>query len=148
MLAFEFDDHPQPEPGVVLAKTLIRLTEGLNLTLAQLAIIIGKSAPALSRTFREPTPTLDPKSKSGELALLLLRAYRALSTILNQDDRAIIHWLNSEKELLQNLDANTAHADISTHYPILILDTLTDTNIAISVSMNDTNNFPKFLKSP
>lgn len=85
------------EQQVVLQKALLRLAEKLNINQKQLAQIIGLSEPSASRLYHGQK-NLNPESKEGELALLLIRLYRSLDAILGGDEdncRAWFHHYNT-----------------------------------------------------
>jgi hypothetical protein len=79
----------QPDPGRVLATALINAGKELGLTQAALGAVIGRDRTALSRG------QLDPESKAGELALLLIRAYRALFALVGGDRPLMRHWMQT-----------------------------------------------------
>jgi hypothetical protein len=89
--------HPAPaDPGSVLTRALCRAAESLGLTQRELATVLGVSEASISRLGRGRW--LDPASKEGELALLLLRLYRSLDSLIGGDEakaRAWIHATNS-----------------------------------------------------
>jgi len=70
----------------VLAKALVSAGRDLGLTQAEVGAVIGRDRTALSRA------AIDPASKSGELALLLIRAYRALFVLVGGDRAQMRHW--------------------------------------------------------
>jgi hypothetical protein len=80
----------QPDPGQVLASALVNAGRELGLTQADLGAVIGRERTALSRG------QLDPSSKPGELALLLLRAYRALFALVGGDPVTMRHWMHTD----------------------------------------------------
>jgi hypothetical protein len=80
----------QPEARRVLSTALVNAGKELGLTQQNLGQIVGKDRTALSRG------GLDPQSKSGELALLLVRAYRALFALTGGDREAMRHWFQTE----------------------------------------------------
>lgn len=80
----------QPEPGRVLATALVNAGKELGLTQADLGVVVGRDRTALSRG------QLDPQGKPGELALLLIRAYRALHALVGGDRAAMRHWMRTE----------------------------------------------------
>jgi Protein of unknown function (DUF2384) len=79
-----------PDPGRVLAAALVNAGKELGLTQAALGAVIGRDRTALSRG------QLDPDSKAGELALLLIRAYRALFALVGGDRSVMRHWMHTE----------------------------------------------------
>jgi Antitoxin Xre/MbcA/ParS C-terminal toxin-binding domain/Antitoxin Xre-like helix-turn-helix domain len=80
----------QPEPRRVLATALVSAGKELGLTQAELGAVIGRDRTALSRG------QLAPDSKSGELALLLIRAYRALFALVGGDRAVMRHWMHTD----------------------------------------------------
>jgi hypothetical protein len=80
----------QPEARRVLSMALVNAGKELGLTQQVLGEVVGKDRTALSRG------GLDPDSKSGELALLLVRAYRALFALTGGDREAMRHWFQTE----------------------------------------------------
>jgi len=84
------DALTQPDPRRVLATALVKAGKELGLTQNDLGQVIGRDRTALSRG------GLDPLSKSGELALLLIRAYRALFALTGGDRDAMRHWFQTE----------------------------------------------------
>lgn len=83
----------KPQPASVLATALINLKEGVKLKGQDLGEIIGQSRNTVTRVLQKGE--LDPKTKSGELALLLIRAYRSLFALNGGNQKAMIHWLNT-----------------------------------------------------
>jgi hypothetical protein len=79
-----------PEARRVLATALVNAGRELGLTQQVLGDIIGKDRTTLSRG------GIDPESKPGELALLLVRAYRALFALMGGDRDAMRHWFQTE----------------------------------------------------
>lgn len=78
---------------VVLAKALIQVADQLDLKQAQVAAILGVHRTAISRL--KSNPELDPASKQGELALLLIRMHRALYVLTDGDTEWIRHFMNT-----------------------------------------------------
>ena len=83
----------KPHPENVLATALFNLKEELKLKSIDLGEIIGQSRNTVTRLLQKRE--LDPKSKSGELAILLIRAYRSLFALNGGNQKAIHHWLNT-----------------------------------------------------
>jgi hypothetical protein len=80
----------QPDARRVLATALVSAGRELGFTQQDLGQVIGRDRTALSRG------GLDPESKSGELALLFIRAYRALFALTGGDREAMRHWFQTE----------------------------------------------------
>lgn len=91
----------KPDPAHVLANAINTLKESINLKPQDLAEIIGQHRNTVDRCLKKGE--LDPKSKPGQLALLLIRVYRSLYAINGGDTQAIIHWLNTYNFHIQNI---------------------------------------------
>jgi len=89
----------RPEAGVVLAKATARASQRLGLNGVMLARTLGLSEPTVSRILKAEKP-IDPESKEGELALLLVRVYRSLDALVGTDDRKRQLWMDSFNKAL------------------------------------------------
>jgi len=87
------------DPGDVLTTATIRASRLLGLSGATLARTIGLSEPSVSRMMRQEK-RLNPQSKEGELALLLVRVYRSLDALVGSDDHKRNLWMNSHNAAL------------------------------------------------
>ena len=90
---------PSPAPDAVLTKAVLRAAELLGLSSRTLARILGVSEASVSRLF-SGTRTIDPASKEGELALLLVRVYRSLDALVGTDPAQRKAWLTSPNRAL------------------------------------------------
>ncbi|MDH2465120.1 DUF2384 domain-containing protein [Acinetobacter baumannii] len=81
------------EPKVVLAKSLLNTADQLGLKEAQLASIIGVNCDFISNL--KANPELDPATKQGELAILLIEIYRAVYVLSGRDSEWIHYFMNS-----------------------------------------------------
>jgi transcriptional regulator with XRE-family HTH domain len=93
---------PAPEQAQaeqVLAKATVRASQLLGLSGADLARTLGLSEPSVSRLVRGDK-ALNPQSKEGELALLLVRVYRSLDALVGTDDGKRRAWMSSPNEAL------------------------------------------------
>lgn len=79
------------EKAVVLAKAVLNAAEQLGLKQVQLAAVLGVHRTAISRLKHHPE--LDPTSKQGELALLLIRLARALYALTGGDVEWVRHFM-------------------------------------------------------
>lgn len=77
------------QPNEVLGRALVKAGKELGLTQAELGAVVGRDRTAISRQ------SLEPASKSGELALLVIRAYRALYVLVGGDSRQMKHWMHT-----------------------------------------------------
>ena len=87
-----------PSDASVVTKAAIRAADKLNLKNKDLARIIGVSEATVSRMKRGEHP-LDPTQKSFELALLFVRLYRSLDSVVG-DDSVAAAWLSNENTAL------------------------------------------------
>lgn len=90
---------PSPAPDAVLTKAVLRAAELLGLSSRMLARILGVSEASVSRLF-SGARTIDPASKEGELALLLVRVYRSLDALVGTDAAQRKAWLASPNRAL------------------------------------------------
>lgn len=90
---------PSPAPDAVLTKAVLRASELLGLPSRVLARILGVSEASVSRLF-SGARTIDPASKEGELALLLVRVYRSLDALVGTDAAQRKAWLTSPNRAL------------------------------------------------
>lgn len=90
--------RPQLDADAVLAKALLSTREQLGLTQQELAEIVGVHRTAITRW--QDNGGLRPQSKTGELALLLIRAYRALFALFGGNLEDMRHFLRTENRHL------------------------------------------------
>jgi hypothetical protein len=77
------------DAGATLTKALLNAGKDLGLTRTALGQVVGKDRTTLTRG------QLDPDSKAGELALLLLRCYRSLFALVGGDPEQMRHWMHT-----------------------------------------------------
>lgn len=87
----------KPTSESVLAKAVLNASDQLGLKQAELAAVLGMHRTAVSRL--KKTPSLDPRSKQGELALLLIRMARALYALTGGDKDWILHFMQSPNKV-------------------------------------------------
>ena len=93
----------QPAPEAVLAKAVLNVAEQLGLKQADLAAVLGVHRTAVSRLKRHPV--IDPNSKQGELALLLIRMARALFALTGGDKVWISHFMHTPNRVTGGVPA-------------------------------------------
>jgi plasmid maintenance system antidote protein VapI len=105
----------RPDPGAILTKAVLRATNLLGLSSAALARVLGVSEASVSR-LATGARTIDPESKEGELALILVRVYRSLDALVGTDDAQRKAWMGGynralngrPRELVQRADGLVA----------------------------------------
>ena len=76
-----------PEPSAVLGKAVLRAAARMGLSRSELGGVLGRDRSSISRS------GVDPDSKAGELAKLLLRCYRSLAVLVDDNEAQIREWL-------------------------------------------------------
>ena len=79
----------QPDPSAVLGKAVLRASERLGLSRTELGKILGRDRSSISRS------GVDPDSKAGELARLLIRCYRSLAVLVDDNADQMREWLST-----------------------------------------------------
>lgn len=102
MLAHQIKSRP--DGSVVLGKAVTRAAERLGVSRTALAKILGLSAPTMSR-FYSGQYKLDQRRKEWELALLFVRVFRSLDSIVG-DEQTARSWLLSENRALGGCPAD------------------------------------------
>ena len=89
----------QPDPGIVLAKATLKAATLLGFTGTVLGKVIGLSEASISRIGMGGRP-LQPNTKEGELATLLVRTFSALDAMVGNDPQHRLAWLTSHNKAL------------------------------------------------
>jgi hypothetical protein len=85
--------------SIVLGKATTRAAAALNLSNAAISRVIGLSEPTISRVVAGARG-IDPNSKEGQLALLLVRLFRSLDPLVGSDEQKRVAWLRSHNKAL------------------------------------------------
>jgi len=93
----------KPAPEAVLAKALLNAAEQLGLKQAELAAVLGVHRTAISRL--KHNQSLDPLSKQGEIALLVVRIARALFALTGGDVEWIKHFMHTHNNVTGDIPA-------------------------------------------
>ena len=83
-----------PDPAAVLTKAILAAARLLGLRNRELAGVLGASDASVSRL--SGGRLIEPQSKEGELALLLLRMFRSLDALMGGDEGKARSWLRAE----------------------------------------------------
>lgn len=105
-----------PDQAMVLGKAATRAASELKLSNAALSRVIGMSEPTISRV-SAGSRGIDPESKEGQLALLLVRLYRSLDPLVGSDSHKRVDWLRSHNKALNGTPAaliETPHGLVTT----------------------------------
>lgn len=98
MTAIAKQTTPQLQATVVLSKAVARAAERLNVSQSLLAKVLGVSPPTISRLY-SGTYLLDPNRKEWDFALLFVRVFRSLDSIVG-DESTARKWLGSDNLVL------------------------------------------------
>ena len=85
---------PKSDSSSVLTKAVARAAKRLDISRALLAKVLGVSPPTVTRLYNGEYK-LDERRKEWEFALLFVRVYRSLDSIVGNEQTAR-QWLNSE----------------------------------------------------
>lgn len=88
-----------PAAAFVVTKAVLRAAEQLRVSNSVLAKIIGVSEPTLSRMRTKDLP-LSERGKEFELALLFIRLYRSLDSIVGGEAEVAAAWLRNDNRAL------------------------------------------------
>lgn len=83
-------DHS--DPGAVLAKATVRASQFLGMNEVILARTLGLSESTVALIFKAEK-TIDPGSKEGELALMLVRLYLSLDALVGTNNHKWHFWI-------------------------------------------------------
>ena len=84
----------KPEAAAVLSKAVARAAERLDVSKSLLAKVLGVSPPTITRLY-SGNYLLDQNRKEWDFALLFVRVFRSLDSIVG-DESTARKWLNSE----------------------------------------------------
>lgn len=82
--------HRAPDATATLTKALLAAGRELGLSQADIGAVVGRNRASLHRQ------GIDPDSKAGELALLLVRVYRGLYVLVGGEAPQLKHWMHTE----------------------------------------------------
>ena len=94
MSAIAHQATKKPEPAAVLSKAVARAAERLDVSKSLLARVLGVSPPTISRLY-SGNYLLDQNRKEWDFALLFVRVFRSLDSIVG-DESTARKWLNSD----------------------------------------------------
>lgn len=79
------------DKDTVLTKALLNVGKALGISPSVIGQIVGKNRSSLYRT-----NGIKSNSKSGELALIFIRCYRALYVLTGGNEDVMKHWFNTK----------------------------------------------------
>lgn len=83
----------QARRGAVLTLAVVRASRALQLSQKVLAGVLGVSEASISRLAQGRE--IDPQAKEGELALIFLRLFRSLDSLLGGDEEKARAWVGA-----------------------------------------------------
>ncbi len=93
-----------PQAAAVVSKAVVRAAAWLGLNNAALAEILGVS-PATASRLRDGSHQLVPGTKPYELALLLIRLFRGLDSMVGGEEEPARSWMNAPNRALRGVPA-------------------------------------------
>lgn len=99
MSALERKSASEDERNAVVTKAALNAAERLEISGSLLGEIVGASGPTISRIKNGQTE-ISHGTKSFELAVLFIRLYRSLDSIMGGDLEAAKQWLRNENTAL------------------------------------------------
>lgn len=94
MSAIPAQSTKKPEAAAVLSKAVARAAEKLDVSKSLLAKVLGVSPPTVTRLY-SGNYLLDQNRKEWDFALLFVRVFRSLDSIVG-DEPTARKWLQSE----------------------------------------------------
>jgi DNA-binding XRE family transcriptional regulator len=94
---------PDPRRAEVLTRAVVGATRQLGLTQKTAAATLGVSEATVSRLSRGRS--IDPATKEGELAVLLVRLFRSLDAMVGGNAEQARAWLHAPNHHLQGTPA-------------------------------------------
>ena len=76
-------------PDRVLGTAVLRAAELLGLSRSELSKVLGRDRSSISRS------GVVPSSKAGELATLLIRCYRSLAVLVDNNNDQMLEWMTT-----------------------------------------------------
>jgi len=89
----------QTSPENILTKAVLRASDELGVTNAELAAVLGVSTSYVSK-LRAGSSMLQLGTKTAELSTLLIRAFRSLDAIVGGDENVARSWLRNDNGAL------------------------------------------------
>ncbi len=90
-------DIEKPLPKVVLGKAIVNASKMLGLKQVEIAAALGMHRTTFSRL--KNNPSLDPTSKQGELALIVIRLSKDLFALTGGNERWIKKFMHTQNTM-------------------------------------------------
>ena len=86
-----------PTKSCILTKALLNAAKEMGIPTTYLAKIIGRD----ENSFKHPG--INPDSKPGELALMLIRCYKSLYALVGGNSEHMQHWMHTKNKGTQGI---------------------------------------------
>tara|TARA_R110001606_G_scaffold399101_1_gene580724 strand:+ start:12470 stop:12841 length:372 start_codon:yes stop_codon:yes gene_type:complete len=96
-------EKQQISRDAVLAKAIVNVADQLGLKQSEISAAIGMHRTAFSKL--KSTPSLDPTSKQGELALIMVRIARSLFALTGGDEVWIKRFMHTKNKITGGVPA-------------------------------------------
>lgn len=102
-LPLERRSHAQPDKrALVVTKAFLRAVEALEMTRADVAVVLGISEASLTRLFQGGR-LIEPSTKEGEIAVYFLRLFRSLDALCGGNRENSVKWFTSPNTHLSGI---------------------------------------------
>lgn len=115
--------YPITQSERVLKKAFINVAERLEMSRQELCAVIGINDETLYRLY-EGKQLIDPRSKEGELARMLLRLYRNLDTLCGGNKTQSQLWFRSYNFQLSGIPADLIKSSSGLMSVVIYLDAM------------------------
>lgn len=102
---------------LVLSKAFLNAGKEMGMTQKELGRVIGKDRTSIARG-------IDPKTKAGELALLLIRCYRSVYVLVGGKSEDIKHWMHTENRHTGGVPVEQVQSVQGLNYVLAYLDAM------------------------
>lgn len=100
LMAISTGEAQAADRARVLGEATLNAARALGLTQGDLQEIVGRHPSNIRRH------GLDPDTKAGELALLLIRLYRSLFALLGGEPATMRHWMHTDNRDIGGIPAD------------------------------------------
>jgi len=112
------------DPSIVLAKEIVRAGKQLGLKQDEVANAIGASKSEINGERTDRITSLDPVSKQGELALLVIRIEKSLFSLAGGDESWVKLFMHSQNKMTGGVPAQQIASEEGLRKVLLFVDAM------------------------